>query len=85
MTALAVGFYSTVFFSLHRLADPYTPGFWMPRLILPALVVFLSLGFVAVDSACRHFERHRLARSVVPWTFTVYTIAACAVFVGFLT
>lgn len=85
LTALAIGFYSTVFFSLHRLADPYTPGFWMPRLVLPALVVFLGLGFVMLDSACRRLDRHGLARSVVPWTFTGYTIAACAIFVGFLT
>ena len=84
LTALAVGFYSTVFFSLHRLQDPYTPGFWMPRLILPALLVFFSLGFVLLDSECRRLERFGAVANALTWAITGYTLAVCAVFAGFL-
>lgn len=84
LTALAAGFYSTVFFSLHKLQDPYTPGFWMPRLILPALLVFFCLGFVFLDSAYRRLQRFGAAANALVWAFTGYTLVACTVFAGFL-
>ena len=83
-TALAVGFYSTVFLSLHRIVDPYTPGFWMPRLILPALLVFFVLGFVLVDWACMRMGRHGLAAKCIQWALAGYTLFACCLFIGFL-
>jgi|GEM_PF-1561710 len=84
VTALAIGFYSVVFFNLHRLSDPYTPGFWLPRLVLPALLVFFCLGFVALDLVHRHTARSRI---LFKWLFNalaLYTLAACLLFVGFL-
>jgi hypothetical protein len=81
LTALAAGFYSLIFFSLHRLGDPYTPGFWLPRLVLPALLVFLCLGFVPLEWASRRLDR---ARAPVLWAILGYTSALCLVFLGFL-
>ncbi|MGA2016847.1 MAG: hypothetical protein ABSH26_07800 [Opitutaceae bacterium] len=84
MTALAIGFYSVVFFSLHRLSDPYTPGFWLPRLVLPALLVFLCLGFVALELAHRHTARCRILFKWLINALALYTLAACLIFAGFL-
>jgi hypothetical protein len=53
ITALAAGFYLPVFLSLHELTNPYASGYWLPRLILPALLVFFSLGFVMLDLGCK--------------------------------
>jgi hypothetical protein len=84
ITALAAGFYSTVFLSLHRLGDPYTPGFWLPRLVLPAVVVFYLLGFVLLDLAFRRVGfLQRASRALLP-LFAGYTLAVCVLFVGFL-
>ena len=83
ITALAAGFYATIFLSLHRLGDPYTPGFWLPRLVLPALLVFFCLGFVFLDLVVRP----RAAggwKGPALWAAFAYTAAACAVFAGFL-
>jgi len=84
ITALAAGYYSPILFSLTRLADPYAAGFWLPRLVLPALLVFFSLGFVMLDSL---YQRHvRLQPALKPFlgAFTGYTMVACLLFVGFL-
>jgi hypothetical protein len=84
ITALAAGFYSTVFLSLHRLGDPYTPGFWLPRLVLPAVVVFYLLGFVLLDVAFRNVGfLQRASRALLPM-FGLYTLVACALFADFL-
>ncbi|HEY5078429.1 MAG TPA: glycosyltransferase family 39 protein [Opitutaceae bacterium] len=84
ITALAAGFYSTIFFSLNRLGDPYTPGFWLPRLVLPALLVFFCLGFVSLDLAFRRPGASGGWKGPVLWTAFSYTAAACLVFAGFL-
>jgi hypothetical protein len=83
LTALAVGYYAPVFLNLHRLADPYNQGFWLPRLILPALVVFLALGFVGADRALassRGTGTGRLLVDGLAW----YTCAGCLVYFKFL-
>ncbi len=84
MTALATGFYSTVFFSLHRINDPYTAGFWLPRLVLAALLIFFILGFLLVDFICRHRERSGRAPRLFLSCFLCYTLLACLLFIGFL-
>lgn len=84
LTALAFAFYSVIFFSLPRLGDPYTPGFWLPRLILPALVTFYALGFVGLDLLCARQGPKRFAPRVLPPVFAAYTLVACVLFVGFL-
>ena len=83
LAALAGGFYSTIFLSLHRLGDPYTPGFWLPRLVLPALLVFYCLGFVGLDLALRRAGGSEKGGTVARLAFG-YTLAACLVFAGFL-
>jgi Dolichyl-phosphate-mannose-protein mannosyltransferase len=84
ITTLAVGYYLPVFLGLHRINDPYTAGFWLPRLVIPALVVFFGLGFVAVDVLCREKAGPRPILGVVLTAFAAYTFATCLVFVGFL-
>jgi len=79
--ALAAGFYSPVFLSLTRLNDPYAAGYWMPRLVMPAVLVFLGLGFVALDMA---FARLRRGRRLLPAAVAGYTLAVCLLFIGFL-
>jgi hypothetical protein len=84
LTALATGFYSTILFSLHRLGDPYTPGFWLPRLVLPALLVFFCLGFVLISLVNRRLGVPKRARNAILWLVSGYTLAACLAFIGFL-
>lgn len=85
LTTLAVGFYSPIFLSLHRVAHPYTAGYWTPRLILPALLVFLCLGFVLIDAACRLLERVKVSPNPLLLLISGYTLVACLLFIGFLT
>lgn len=84
VTTLAVGFYSTVFFSLHRINDPYTAGFWLPRLVLPALLIFFCLGFVIQDDMFK--QRGHWEWILKPFRFFLlgYTAVACLIFIGFL-
>src|SRR5271165_3583245 len=83
--ALALGFYSPVFFALTLLNDPYEAGYWLPRLVLPALVVFFSLGFAALDFLYQSLARWRGAPRAFLNVFAGYTLVACLLFVGFLT
>jgi hypothetical protein len=83
LTTLAVGYYAPVFLNLHRLADPYNQGFWLPRLILPALVTFLALGFVGVDRALDAQAGAGTAR-VLERGLAWYTGAACLIYFAFL-
>jgi hypothetical protein len=84
MTAMAVGYYSPILFSLTRLVDPYAAGFWLPRLVLPALVVFFGLGFVMLDSLYERLGRRQPALKALLGAFTGYTLVACLLFIGFL-
>jgi hypothetical protein len=84
VTALATGFYLPVFLSLHELTNPYASGYWLPRLILPALLVFFSLGFVMLDLGCKHLERLGRAPNRCLWLFSGFTLAVCLLFIGFL-
>lgn len=83
LTLLALGFYGPIFLNLHRVGDPYTAGYWVARLVMPALLVFYLLGFVLVDLACRRLAStaaaHRIALG-----FAGYTFVGCALFVSFL-
>ena len=82
--ALAVGFYSPIFASLTRLNDTYEGGFWLPRLVLPAILTFYCLGFAALDSLCQWVARLRRTPRVFLNVFAGYTLVACGLFVGFL-
>jgi len=84
LLALAAGFYCPVFFALTRVNDPYEGGYWLPRLVLPALLVFFSLGFAALDGLCQALARSRGAPRALMNLFAAYTMAACLLFVGFL-
>jgi len=81
ITVLAVGFFSPVFFTLTRVTDPYEGAYWLPRLVLPALLVFFTLGFVALDSLCRSATPPRTTFLNV---FAGFTLVACLLFVGVL-
>jgi hypothetical protein len=84
VTALAVGFYLPVFLALPRVQDAYTGGYWTPRLVMPAVLVFFSLGFVLLDFALGRLQGSHPAPRVFLALFSCYTAVACAAFVGFL-
>ena len=84
LTALSVGFYSPIFFGLHRVTHPYTGGYFLPRLVLPAVLVFFCLGFVLLDDACRDMERAKLSPRPLLLLASAYTLVACLLFIGFL-
>jgi hypothetical protein len=83
LTLLALGFYAPIFLNLHRVGDPYTAGYWVARLVMPALLVFYLLGFVLVDLACRRFASPAAARRIALGV-AGYTFVGCALFVSFL-
>jgi hypothetical protein len=84
MTVLAIGFFSPVFLTLTRVNDPYEAGYWSPRLVLPALLVFFSLGFVALDRLGQRWSSP-LGGPVGFLRFCAgYTLVACLLFIGFL-
>jgi hypothetical protein len=83
LTTLAVGYYAPVFLNLHRLSDPYNQGFWLPRLILPALDTFFALGFVGVDRVLASNGSAGTAR-LLERGLVWYTGAACLVYFAFL-
>jgi len=82
LTLLSSGFYSTVFFSLHRLQDPYTPGFWLPRLVLPSVCIFYSLGFVFIDKIL-FVKVSQTTSKAVGLLLLYYTIAISCCILGF--
>ncbi|HEY1765218.1 MAG TPA: glycosyltransferase family 39 protein [Opitutaceae bacterium] len=84
LTLLALGYYVPQFYSLHYLARPYSLGYWLPRLIIPSLVVFFILGFVLLDLAAGRLERSRRNSGPLLIGFAGYTLACCAIYCGFL-
>ncbi len=83
LTVLALGYYAPIVLSLHRLSDPYGQGYWLPRLILPALVVFFSLGFVWVDQACARPALSRYATAIRK-ALAGYTLVGALIYAAFL-
>jgi hypothetical protein len=84
LTALAIGFYSPIFLSLHRVTHPYTGGYFLPRLVLPAVLTFFCLGFVMLDDVCGCMERVKRSPGPLLFLASAYTLVACLLFVGFL-
>lgn len=84
ITVLAVGFFCPVFLTLTRVNDPYEAAYWSPRLVLPALLVFFSLGFAALDRLCPRPESPCAAPRRLLNLFAAYAMAACLLFIGFL-
>jgi len=81
---LAVGFYSPIFATLTLLNDTYEGGYWLPRLVLPAILTFYCLGFAALDGLCQWIARLRRTPQVFLNAFAGFTLVACGLFVGFL-
>jgi hypothetical protein len=84
LTALATGYYLLIVLNLPRLAVPYAGGYWLPRLVLPALLVFHCLGFVLVELVGARLERWPVMPRVFRSGFAAYTLVACILFTGFL-
>jgi hypothetical protein len=59
-------------------------AYWYPRLVLPAILVFYSLGFVALDRLCQRLARRQGAPRRFLLAFAGYTLVACLLFIGFL-
>ncbi|MEN9637762.1 MAG: hypothetical protein RL077_6166 [Verrucomicrobiota bacterium] len=84
LTALGFAAYAVIFFSLTSLGDPYTPGYWLPRLALPGLLSFLCLGFVFCDGVLSRLARWPRLQALLPRLALAYVVVACALFIGFL-
>ncbi|MDB6093778.1 MAG: Dolichyl-phosphate-mannose-protein mannosyltransferase [Verrucomicrobia bacterium] len=84
LTALAVGYFSPIFLGLPRIADPYGEGFWMARLILPAIVVFFTLGFVLLDLSIRRYASHGAWQKLFASGVLAWTALTCITYIGFL-
>lgn len=84
VTALAWGFFGPIFFNLPRVGDPYTAGYWLPRLVLPGLLMFFALGFAGVDFALRRLRCPPAVAKTVEIACLAHTAVACALFAGFL-
>lgn len=84
LAALGFGVYAPIFFSFTRLGDPYTPGYWLPRLVLPALLVFLCLGFVLLDGVQSRLGRWPRLQVLLPRLALAHVLVACGLFAGFL-
>jgi hypothetical protein len=85
LVLLAWGFYSPIYFSLHRVGDPYTAGYWLPRLVLPALISFFVLGYAVIDFVVLRLGRFPVLAKGLSWVVLAHTAVACAIFVAFLT
>jgi hypothetical protein len=84
LAALGFAVYAVIFFSLTNLGDPYTPGYWLPRLVLPGLLSFLCLGFVLLDGVLSRLPRWPRLQALVPRLALAYVAVACGLFIGFL-
>lgn len=84
VAALAAGFYAPVYFSLTQLGDPYTAGYWLPRLVLPGLLMFFALGFVLLDFAVRNNGGDPRREKIVGRLALAHTAVACAIFIAIL-
>ena len=84
LTALAAGYYSPIFLGLHRVLNPYEEGYWAPCLILPALLVFLLLGFWLLDRLCLRWRSTRPALRFLPPVVALWTGFTCLIYLGFL-
>jgi hypothetical protein len=82
LTWFALGMHAPILIGLLRLSDPYTPGFWLPRLAMPSVTTFLVLGFVLADVWVAR-SGGRAAR-VVPRLGFAYATVCAAVYAGCL-
>lgn len=81
---LAVGFYSPILLSLPRIAEPYLAGYWLPRLIMPSLLVFLLLGFVLLEAMGARIDLIGKRIKTINLVVLVYTTVICVIFICFL-
>jgi 4-amino-4-deoxy-L-arabinose transferase-like glycosyltransferase len=84
LAILSGGVYAPIFFSFTSLGDPYTPGYWHPRLVLAALVGFLVLGYVLLDVAHARLAHRPRVQALLPRLALGHAFVSAAIFVGFL-
>jgi 4-amino-4-deoxy-L-arabinose transferase-like glycosyltransferase len=84
LAVLGFGVYAPIFFSFTQLGDPYTPGYWLPRLVMPAVLAFLCLGYVMFDLGQARLHRWPRLQALLPRVALAHGLLACALFVGFL-
>jgi len=84
MALLAAGFYAPIFLNLPRVSQPYLAGYWLPRLVMPSLIIFLILGFASVELTLSKLPSVTDYTKIITITCLVYTAIACILFAGFL-
>lgn len=80
VSGLGVGFYAPIILNITAMRNAYLAGYWLPRLVMPALVTFLILGFVLLD---RVDAGTRMSRpGVVGLACLAYTAVLCLIFIS---
>jgi hypothetical protein len=79
VTALAVGFYAPIILNITSMAAAYVAGYWLPRLVMPALLTFLILGFVLLDRILASLPPRR---SIVGQVCLAYTAALSVLYIS---
>jgi hypothetical protein len=79
VAVLGVGFYAPIILNITKMAWAYSGGYWLPRLVMPALLTFLAIGFVLLD---RIQTGRDISRSpILGRVCLAYTAAVCAIYV----
>ncbi len=74
--AMALAYYVPVLRLLPRVVHAYRFGYWLPRLVMPSLLVFLALGIVELGRIARPFPwTLRLAPAATVLLAAVYVLA----------
>jgi 4-amino-4-deoxy-L-arabinose transferase-like glycosyltransferase len=81
---MAAGFYGPIIMSLPHVSAPYGAGYWLSRLIMPSLIIFLLLGFIFLETSMNRIPfLNKYIKSISAATL-VYTVVACGLFLSFL-
>ncbi len=76
MLVMALSWYLPVFSLLPRVAHAYQFGYWLPRLVIPSLIVFPMFGLIELGRLMKPFAvTHRLLPAMTAVLASVYILA----------
>ena len=79
---IATAWFGFIVFLLPFVVGAYTAGYWLPRLVIPAIMLFVVLFFSGVDRCV--FFRHRIVAStllclIVGQVFSILRFSGCMI------